>query len=100
MSKPELFQEWNDEMEYMSGRIKVGSTSFPDSPGFRVDSPGFRVSVSKGLQLEHWQLQKHTPRLLPWRPLWQCKSFVAWQLLSLLPCLLAHWAFIHRCSWC
>jgi hypothetical protein len=23
VSRPELFQEWNEEMEYMSGRIKV-----------------------------------------------------------------------------
>ena len=29
VSKPELFQEWNDEMEYMSGRIKVGFELIP-----------------------------------------------------------------------
>ena len=23
VGRPELFQEWNEEMEYMSGRIKV-----------------------------------------------------------------------------
>ncbi len=28
VSRPELFAEWNEEMEYMSGRIKVGTPHF------------------------------------------------------------------------
>lgn len=39
VSKPELFQEWNEEMEYMSGRIKVGLPASLTS-GFRVRGVG------------------------------------------------------------
>lgn len=30
VGRPELFAEWNEEMEYMSGRIKASSTLIPD----------------------------------------------------------------------
>ena len=34
VSRPELFQEWNKEMEYMSGRIKVHLPLQPLSSAF------------------------------------------------------------------
>ena len=34
VSRPELFQEWNKEMEYMSGRIKVRQPLQPLSNPF------------------------------------------------------------------
>ena len=37
VSRPELFAEWNEEMEYMSGRIKVRRSQQPT--GFNASLP-------------------------------------------------------------
>ncbi len=37
VSRPELFAEWNEEMEYMSGRIKVPRSQQPI--GFNASLP-------------------------------------------------------------
>jgi hypothetical protein len=39
VSKPELFEEWNEEMRYMSGRIKAGfSCPLPCCNACQLDS--------------------------------------------------------------
>ena len=52
VSRPELFQEWNEEMEYMSGRIKVRQPLQPLSTALPSASPDKKHSEAKHVMKE------------------------------------------------